>query len=253
MPAMNLKSYFSSLGFAKKGFGLKKAMNILEIHQNGVHRALVDATNTAKLLPFMHRKANETIALCGGTRLLNKNKLRSLGTWVCKLLRHEPSLIGAEIDSQGWMDIDTLLNGGGSRKPIALDELKELVDYDSKGRLQFCPDGKKIRCLQGHSLPHVQLDFKQVVPKSKLYHGSSEESLLLIKRERYIKGMSRNLVHLSADIKTAISVGRRHGKPIVYEINTEKLNKLGHQFYISENGIYLSEDIPLDCATLLKP
>lgn len=252
MPTMNLKSYFSALGFAKKGFGLKKAMNILGIHQDGAHRALVDALNTAKLIKPMLDKAEAEILTCGGKRLLNKNQVRSIGVWVSKLLRHEPSLIGAEVDSQGWMSVESLLKGGGSRKEMSLDALKEVVEYDGKGRMQFSPDGNFIRCLQGHSLPHVMLDFKPVEPEFNLYHGTCVDYLPMIKSDRYIKSMKRNMLHLSSNVETALDVGGRHGKPVVFEIDVKKLMKLGHQFFLSENGVYLSSDIPLDCAKLLK-
>jgi putative RNA 2'-phosphotransferase len=51
-------------------------------------------------------------------------------------------------------------------------------------------------------------------------------------------------VHLSADVATAISVGSRHGKPIVLTIKALMLYKTGHEFFLSENGVWLTEHLP---------
>ena len=48
-------------------------------------------------------------------------------------------------------------------------------------------------------------------------------------------------VHLSADIETAINVGKRHGKPVILKINAAKMHEKGIEFYQSENGVWLTE------------
>jgi putative RNA 2'-phosphotransferase len=56
--------------------------------------------------------------------------------------------------------------------------------------------------------------------------------------------MNRHHVHLSKDETTAISVGSRRGKPIVLKINAMKMQDEGFRFYISENGVYLTDIVP---------
>lgn len=46
--------------------------------------------------------------------------------------------------------------------------------------------------------------------------------------------MSRKHIHLSSDRKTAEDVDRRHGKPIVLEIDTEALYNSGINFIYHE-------------------
>lgn len=53
--------------------------------------------------------------------------------------------------------------------------------------------------------------------------------------------MNRNHVHLSADFKTAKQVGSRHGKPIILKINCEQMVKEEIQFFLSENGVWLTD------------
>ena len=57
--------------------------------------------------------------------------------------------------------------------------------------------------------------------------------------------MSRQFVHLSADLITAQKVGSRHGKPIVYGIHTKQMEKDGYVFYQARNGVWLTKSVPV--------
>jgi putative RNA 2'-phosphotransferase len=57
---------------------------------------------------------------------------------------------------------------------------------------------------------------------------------------------SRRHVHLSAEIATAIDVGRRHGKPNVLTIESSEMHRLGHEFFISSNAVWLTSAVPAD-------
>ena len=52
-------------------------------------------------------------------------------------------------------------------------------------------------------------------------------------------------VHLSTDIETATDVGHRYGKPIILKIKALLMYEQGFVFYRSENGVWLTEDIPI--------
>lgn len=56
--------------------------------------------------------------------------------------------------------------------------------------------------------------------------------------------MSRHHVHLSADVETAKKVGTRHGKPVIFKIETEKMLAENFKFYVSANGVWLVENVP---------
>lgn len=77
-----------------------------------------------------------------------------------------------------------------------------------------------------------------------MYHGTGEKYLESILKEG-LKSKSRMYVHLSSDIDTAISVGKRHGEPIVLGIDAERMYKDEYKFYLSENGIFLAESVPV--------
>ncbi len=57
--------------------------------------------------------------------------------------------------------------------------------------------------------------------------------------------MNRHHVHLSADVKTASTVGKRHGKLVIFTIDTHAMIADGHQFYQSDNGVWLIDSVPV--------
>ncbi|MBP6750999.1 MAG: RNA 2'-phosphotransferase, partial [Xanthomonadaceae bacterium] len=51
---------------------------------------------------------------------------------------------------------------------------------------------------------------------------------------------------LSVDAATATNVGARHGKPIVLTVRTDEMAAAGHAFFLSENGVWLTDAVPPD-------
>jgi len=49
---------------------------------------------------------------------------------------------------------------------------------------------------------------------------------------------------LSSDIKTAIKVGQRHGKPVVFKVLAGKMYNDNFEFFISDNGVWLTDNVP---------
>ena len=84
----------------------------------------------------------------------------------------------------------------------------------------------------------VELEEKE--PPMYLYHGTASKTLNLIYKNGISK-MNRNHVHLSIDEETAINVGSRHGKPLILKINTKEMYDEGIKFYISMNGVWLTD------------
>ena len=55
---------------------------------------------------------------------------------------------------------------------------------------------------------------------------------------------SRLYVHLSEDTDTAIDVGKRHGKPMVFRVRSKSMYDQGFKFYKSTNGVWLTKRVP---------
>ncbi len=160
-------------------------------------------------------------------------------------LRHQPEVLGIELDSQGWTPTETLIeavNKYGIRLDMNL--LEEVVRKNDKQRFAFNEDRSQIRANQGHSL-NIDLKLSPSQPPEVLYHGTVEQFLNRIKSSGLLK-MSRQHVHLSLDIETATKVGSRRGKPIILTIAAQRMFKAGHLFYISENGVWLTDHVPVE-------
>jgi RNA:NAD 2''-phosphotransferase len=159
------------------------------------------------------------------------------------VLRHKPESIGITLDSEGWVDVDVLLKAcSKNEKFISLEQLKLVVEENDKQRFALSPDGKRIRASQGHSV-QVELGYHGQCPPEILYHGTATRFLESIRKEGLLK-RQRNHVHLSATTQTATSVGARHGKVVVLKVDAKRMHEEGHQFFLSANGVWLTERVP---------
>lgn len=160
------------------------------------------------------------------------------------VLRHNSQSIGLSINSEGWLDIEQLVqaaNQNGQNLDRAL--IDEVVEKSEKKRFAISNDGLKIRAVQGHSNEAIDLTFMIKEPPDFLYHGTSNRFLQEIQKVG-LKPMSRQYVHLSEDIETAIAVGTRHGKPVVLSVNTTPMLNLSFEFARAENGVWLIKEVP---------
>ena len=120
--------------------------------------------------------------------------------------------------------------------------LKHIVETSPKQRFAFNETFDKIRAHQGHSV-EVELGYNPQKPPTILYHGTGKNAVPQI-LELGLQKQSRHHVHLSVDIETAIKVGQRHGKPVVFEVFSEKMFKDKYEFYRSDNGVWLTDQVP---------
>nr|MCR5000768.1 RNA 2'-phosphotransferase [Lachnospiraceae bacterium] len=74
-----------------------------------------------------------------------------------------------------------------------------------------------------HSIP-VDVELERVTPPEYLYHGTGEKYRGAIDSEG-LKPMSRLYVHLPGDTDTAVNVGKRHGRPVVYRVSSGKMEE----------------------------
>ena len=125
-----------------------------------------------------------------------------------------------------------------------MEMLEIIVEYNDKKRYSFNEDKTKIRANQGHTID-VDVELEQMTPPDYLFHGTGSQNKESIDREG-LKPMGRLYVHLSADPGTAIKVGQRHAKPIVYTVDCEQMAREGYLFYRSVNGVWLTEEVPAE-------
>lgn len=172
--------------------------------------------------------------------------LKKTSVFISLILRHQPDVIGISLDRNGWANVQELINGINKTGKYSIDMpmLEEIVRTDNKQRYSFNEDRSKIRANQGHSI-NVDVELKEAVPPEILYHGTGEKYVDSINAEG-LKPKSRLYVHLSKDVETAVNVGSRHGKPIVYIVASGEMYRQGYTFYLSENGVWLTKNVPVD-------
>jgi putative RNA 2'-phosphotransferase len=177
---------------------------------------------------------------------MNKSpkSLTSTSKFLSLVLRHQPEVIGMQLDPEGWLTIDELIaNANRKGNELSLELLHDVVASCEKKRFSLSDDGLKIRANQGHSVPDVELNLEPVTPPNQLFHGTVAAFIESIREQGLLK-RSRNHVHLSADIESAKKVGARRGKPLILTIRTEAMHESGHSFYLSANGVWLTDAVP---------
>lgn len=192
-------------------------------------------------------------SLAGDLRMpLDEKSLVKRSKYLARHLRHQPEALGLTLDPGGWVAVDALL-AAMRRHGIELSraQLDEIVARNNKQRFSFDETGTRIRANQGHSIP-VDLQLAPATPPDALYHGTSKATIGPILREGLQK-MRRQHVHLSRDKATAIKVGSRHGAPIVLLVDAAAMARDGYQFFLSDNGVWLTDHVPPQYLRVLAP
>jgi putative RNA 2'-phosphotransferase len=167
-----------------------------------------------------------------------------------RILRHDPAAAGLTLEEGGWVLVEDLLTGlRNMRHPMTRSELDEVVEKNDKKRYVYSECGTKIRAAQGHSV-EVDLQLQPMAPPDVLLHGTAAHNVEHI----FAKGllpMGRSHVHLSVDIETATKVGRRHGKPVIFEIDAAGMSRAEMDFFVADNGVWLTRMVPPNWLTLV--
>lgn len=174
---------------------------------------------------------------------MNKNQNKRISKLLSLTLRHAPESLGVRLDANGWCNVDQIIDRVNRRKGYYLDKklLVEIVETNDKKRFSFNADQSMIRANQGHSIA-VNLGLQERKPEQSLYHGTIQTHIGSIFKIGLQK-QQRHHVHLSADIQTAMKVGMRHGKPVILEVNALQMVNDGISFYLSDNGVWLTDEV----------
>ncbi len=173
---------------------------------------------------------------------MNVNNIKHKSKFLSLVLRHNPGLINLDLDDNGWADVLELMEKSKIKKVHFTQEILDVVvETNNKQRFGYNDDKSKIRANQGHSV-NIDIALDAVEPPMELYHGTATNNVASI-REKGIDKRSRQHVHMSHERETATNVGSRHGKPQILVIDTEQMYLDGNKFYLSKNGVWLTEYI----------
>ena len=167
--------------------------------------------------------------------------LDSTSKYISLILRHKPETAGITLDEHGWANVEELIAGIRETRSFDMEMLEEIVQTDSKQRYSFNEDKTLIRANQGHSIL-VDVGLPAAIPPEYLYHGTERKYVESIDKAGLIS-KSRLYVHLSGDMETAVKVGSRHGKPVVYRVASGQMQAEGYVFYRSVNSVWLTKAV----------
>ena len=171
------------------------------------------------------------------------DEILRMSKFLSLVLRHKPELIGLTLDQNGWASVEDLIrlaNRHGIRLTRPL--LMQIVADNEKKRFALSDNGERIRASQGHSVK-VDLGLPPALPPEILYHGIASRFLESILAGG-LHSANRQHVHLSPDVATAMRVGQRHGSPVVLVIRSGEMAVAGHTFFVSANGVWLTDRVP---------
>lgn len=171
-------------------------------------------------------------------------KYNNLSKTISHALRHQPSLYNLELDKDGWVDVNLLIESiqklDSSFSFLSILDIDEMITISKKKRHEL--KGNKIRASYGHSI-QGKIIKKSSNPPKYLYHATKQEALPNI-FEKGLLPMKRQYVHLSENKEDAITVALRKTKePILLEINSLKAYSKGVKFYSESNNLWLSDKI----------
>lgn len=159
-------------------------------------------------------------------------------------LRHAPWEYELELDNEGWVSVEHLLQALCHDKQwefVSENDLRTMIEMSDKKRHEMLKG--MIRALYGHSVPQKMLKAINT-PPSILYHGTARhlvEQILSVG----LQPMARQYVHLSVDTDTANLVGKRKdSKPVLLVIQAEKASNEGVRFYQGNNIVWLADFVP---------
>ncbi len=163
---------------------------------------------------------------------------------IAYILRHAPWEYELELDEEGWVPLEQLLEGLRSQRAfrsVTADDIARLIRESSKTRYEI--QGDRIRAYYGHSVPG-RVKKERTEPPAVLYHGTVRRFLPAI-REKGLQPMSRQYVHLSLDEATARVVANRRGSDIVLlRVRAADAHAAGVPFYRESDGIWLADPVP---------
>ena len=166
--------------------------------------------------------------------------------YLTSLLRHRAINDGFHMDSRGFVAVSEIMTKCNN---FTLEKIKQIVAADKKSRFHLEERNGEyyIRAAQGHTIPGIDPDLKLIVDPSELstvVHGTYLEAYESIKLTGLNK-MDRNHIHFAhgtINDPTVISGMRKTANVMIY-IDVEAAMDAGINFYVSANGVILSDGI----------
>ena len=166
-------------------------------------------------------------------------------------LRHAPQEYGLEIDENGWVELNDLIQSLKRKQKyevLEVIDIEKMAENSDKKRHEIHQG--RIRAIYGHSLAKKIKKIPEK-PPDILYHGTANRFIASILKTG-LQPKERQYIYLSESIDMAVSVGkRRDSQPVVIKVNSKQAYSEGIAFYYVNDKIWLSDDIPVKCLEII--
>lgn len=169
-----------------------------------------------------------------------------LSKFMSMVLRHRAQEFGIELDKEGFTDVGALYEVVQKRYNNAYsydDLIRVATTPGSDLKMRFELRGMRIRARYGHNKRVQAVSYEPVEPPELLYHGTATDALDSIRKDG-LQPRQRQYVHMATTTERALSVGARHGTPILLQVRALEAYHDGIVFYHPEDEHYLADHIP---------
>lgn len=181
-------------------------------------------------------------------QLSNMNDKR-LSIALARLLRHSAREDGVSISKDGWVTVNDVLNWT-KRQNINADEavVRRIVSENDKQRFSLRESPVlSIRANQGHSMQFVELKLSPLNVSDGIdlaVHGTYYKNWKSIKTQG-LSRMNRKHIHFARDMpgQSGVISGMRNSCELLIWINIKKALDRGIAFFLSDNGVILTEGV----------
>jgi putative RNA 2'-phosphotransferase len=176
---------------------------------------------------------------------LNEAEAGRLSRFLSLILRHRAPHFGLDMDDEGFVNIDDLLDVIDEQQP-ALDwvEPEHLTELAGRGdRRRFEVRDDRVRATYGHSFSRP-IHYKNVDPPEILYVGIPKSQMTVIRSDG-LRPHGRQYVHLSVESEEAMQVGRNQDAAAeLVRVKAAEAATAGIAFHHPANGLYLVAGMP---------
>jgi putative RNA 2'-phosphotransferase len=164
-------------------------------------------------------------------------------------LRHRPWEFELELDADGWVPLDQLIDALRSERgweALTAADVEAMLAAATRQRHEL-RDGR-IRAQYGHSVPG-RIEHEPEPAPGQLFHGTARSALAAINRDGLLP-RRRQYVHLARRPELAVQIGSRHDRaPVLLAIDGTAAAAAGVRFFRAGEEIVLTEHLPAEFIT----
>jgi len=169
--------------------------------------------------------------------------LKRVSKRMALLLRHSPDGAGLVLDPEGFVPLDDLTAALKRTMPeVDVDAVRAVVELVEPHKQRYSIVGDWVRANYGHSTTD-RIQHVPAAPPDLLFHGTSTGAVPRI-LEGGLQPMGRQYVHLTPDRALAASVGARHGRPCLVQVDARAAHRAGIVFFQANFSFWLALAVP---------